>query len=228
LRQREALKRTVEDSLSSLDARRVDYFAQVIARKEQWRAASHFPALGYLDIETDGGFGAHSVTVIGLYDGCEMRAYWNGHNLAQFAYDCQEFDGFVTFFGTGFDLPFLRRRFPVLDNVFADRLHIDLCPLLKRLGHSGGLKRIEEKLRIPRVPESEGLSGNDAVRLWRHWQRGGKNADDALRLLLAYNREDCVNMKLLLDYALPKMHEATGFPAMPPERTEPGARRPGL
>ena len=71
-----------------------------------------------------------SITLIGLYDGFEMRAYVKGENLAQFAYECQDFDGFVTFFGTGFDVPFLKRRFPVLESVFADRLHVDLCPLL--------------------------------------------------------------------------------------------------
>ena len=77
-----------------------------------------------------------------------------------------------------------------------------------RLGHRGGLKRIEQSLGIARVPEAEGLSGMDAVRLWRVWRRGGRDAEDALRVLLAYNREDVVNMKTLLDYALPRLREA--------------------
>jgi hypothetical protein len=32
-----------------------------------------------------------------------------------------------------------------------------------------------------------------------------------LRLLLAYNREDVVNMKLLLEYALPRLREKAGW-----------------
>jgi hypothetical protein len=212
LRHRDSLKSTVSESLAAVDELRADYFARSLSQKEHWRAALTFPALGFLDIETDGGFDADSVTVIGVYDGCETRVYRRGHNLAQFAYECQDFDGFVTFFGTGFDLPLLARRFPVLKNVFADRLHIDLCPLFKRLGHSGGLKRIEQQLRIPRIPETEGLNGRDAVRLWRVWQRGGCHAEEALRLLTAYNREDCVNMKLMLDYALPRLAAAAGLP----------------
>jgi uncharacterized protein YprB with RNaseH-like and TPR domain len=117
----------------------------------------------------------------------------------------------VTFFGTGFDLPFLKRRFPVLESVFADRLHIDLCPMLKRLGHTGGLKRIEQELKISRVPETDGLSGMDAVRLWRAFRRGGRGADEARSLLLAYNREDVINMQTLLNYARPRLEAKAGY-----------------
>lgn len=210
-RHRDVLRRTVDDSLRHLEEGRADFFARALARKEHWRAASHFSRLGFLDIETDGGFAPDSITLIGLSDGVETRFYVKGQNLAQFAYDAQDFDGFVTFFGTGFDLPFLKRRFPVLENVFADRFHMDLCPLLKRLGHRGGLKHIENELGIRRVPETEGLSGMDAVRLWRAHRRGGRGADDALRLLLAYNKEDVENMKTLLDYALPRLQTASGY-----------------
>ncbi len=210
-RHRAALQVTVEESIACLEAARADYFAQALPGREHWRAVSEFPKLGYLDIETNGGFGADAVTVIGLYDGCDVHTYVKDQNLAQFAYESQDYDGFVTFFGTGFDLPFLKRRFPVLERVFAARFHIDLCPLLKRLGHRGGLKSIEQQLHIRRIPETDGLSGHDAVRLWHAYRRGGKGADDALRLLLAYNREDVVNMKTLLDYALPRLKHAAGY-----------------
>jgi uncharacterized protein YprB with RNaseH-like and TPR domain len=151
------------------------------------------------------------VTLIGLGDGFDTRIYVKGIDLAAFAYECQDYDGFVTFFGGGFDLPMLQRRFPVLTNVFANRLHIDLCPLLRRLGYRGGLKSIERQLNINRVPETEGLSGLDAVRLWSIYERNGRGADEALRLLMAYNREDVVNMKLLLDIALPKLIAESGW-----------------
>lgn len=210
-RHRDVLAMTVADSVEALSDARADYFAHNLVKKEHWRAVGAFPKIGYLDIETNGGMSADSITVIGLYDGTETHTYLKGENLAQFAYEAQDYDGFVTFFGTGFDVPFLKRRFPVLENVFADRFHIDLCPLLKRLGHTGGLKRIEQSLGIARVPEAEGLSGMDAVRLWRAYRRGGRGADDALRLLLAYNREDVENMKTLLDYALPRLRDATGY-----------------
>ncbi len=205
------LHQTVEDSLSALEEGRTDFFAHNLPKREHWRAASQFPKIGYLDIETNGGMSSDSITLIGLYDGFEMHSYVKGENLAQFAYESQDYDGFVTFFGTGFDLPFLKRRFPVLESVFADRFHIDLCPLLKRLGHTGGLKKIEQQLKISRVPETDGLSGMDAVRLWRAYRKGGRGSDDALRLLLAYNKEDVINMETLLRYAVPRLEALAGY-----------------
>ena len=210
-RHKAALAETLDHSAAALAAGRADYFAQALPRREQWRALSHFPKIGYLDIETNGGTDGDAVTLIGLYDGAETHFYVKGENLAQFAYEAQDYDGFVTFFGTGFDLPMLTRRFPVLRSVFADRLHVDLCPLLKRLGHTGGLKRIEQALRIPRTPETDGLGGMDAVRLWRAWRRGGPQAGDARRLLLAYNREDVENLQTLLRYARPRLEARAGY-----------------
>lgn len=211
-RHRATLDRVIAASVEALDAERVDYFARHLATRDHWRATSEFPRLGYLDIETDGGYDPDSITIIGISDGFDAKLYTKGINLAEFAFDCQEFDGFVTFFGGGFDIPFLKRRFPVLERVFADRLHVDLCPLLKSVGYSGGLKSIERQLGIARRPETDGLSGMDAVRLWRAYRRGGAQAEDALRLLHAYNEEDVVNMKRLLEIALPLAAAKTGLP----------------
>jgi len=208
---KQGLIETVERSALMLADRRADYFARSLPSREHWRAIKEFPRIGFLDIETDGGTSGNSITIIGLGDGYETKIYVKGVDLPAFAYECQEYDGFVTFFGGGFDLPMLQRRFPVLQSVFADRLHIDLCPLLRRLGYKGGLKSIERQLKINRVPETEGLSGLDAVRLWDIYQRKGVGAEDALRLLLAYNREDVENMKLLLDFAFPKLIEDAGW-----------------
>ena len=207
-RSRVALTDTVAASLAHFETRDVAYFARALPKREHWRGLSAFrERIGYLDIETDGGYSADSVTVIGLYDGYESRMYVRGRNLTQFEDDCREFDAFVTFFGGGFDIPFLIRRFPKLQEVFSSRLHVDLCPLLGRIGHRGGLKAIERRLRIARIPETEGLDGADAVRLWRVYSRGGSRSEEALRLLLAYNREDIVNLETLLAYALPKLEE---------------------
>src|SRR5437588_659336 len=68
----------------------------------------------------------------------------------------------VSFCGTGFDLPFLRRAF----RMDFPQLHIDLCFLLKRLGYSGGLKRIEKTLGLARSEETDGMDGMEAVQYW--------------------------------------------------------------
>jgi hypothetical protein len=214
-RRRDALMETVEESMASLDAGSIDYFARKLPRKEQWRALSAFgERIAFVDIETDNGYGSDCVTLIGLSDGFDFYHYVKGDNLAKFERDCRDYDVFVTFNGGPFDIPFIIRRFPKLQSFFASRLHVDLCPLLRRLGHTGGLKRIEEELKIHRIPETEGLNGYDAVRLWRIYERGGRGADDALRLLIAYNREDVVNMKTLLDYTVPKLEEEIGWASM--------------
>ncbi len=47
--------------------------------------------------------------------------------------------------------------------------------------------------KIPR--QTEGLSGFDAIRLW--WRYQDYYDDDALDLLLQYNKEDVINLKTL-------------------------------
>jgi len=138
------------------------------------------------------------LTLVGMYDGVEMRQFVRGVNLADFPQAIRDKALIVTFFGTGFDLPFLRRAY----NMEFPQLHIDLCFLLKRIGFGGGLKQVERAFGIGRSEETDGLSGWDAVRLWREW-RGGRRR--SLDTLLEYNREDVLNMQTLLDIAYPMM-----------------------
>jgi uncharacterized protein YprB with RNaseH-like and TPR domain len=92
---------------------------------------------------------------------------------------------------------------------------------LRRLGFRGGLKRIEEQVGIRRAPEVEGLSGWDAVNLWRRWRR--HRDADALDCLLAYNRADVENLSLLLAFAYQRLKAASGFPGDPAAHPPHGA-----
>ena len=199
----------VTQSLDHLQRQDHTYFAQALPPREHWRAYPDFRhRIGYLDIETT-GLDGNDVTLVGLHDGVRLHTYTKGENLEQFPHDISRYALIVTFFGGCFDLPFLRRRFP--DLTF-HHLHIDLCPGLRRLGLTGGLKRIENLLGIPRSPETESLDGWDAVRLWREWERGSA---DALALLKRYNAEDVTNLQTLLDYAYPRLRSLTGLPSNP-------------
>jgi uncharacterized protein YprB with RNaseH-like and TPR domain len=51
----------------------------------------------------------------------------------------------------------------------------------------------------------------DAVRLWRAYRKGGRGSEDAKRLLLAYNKEDVINMETLLRYAVPRLEAQAGY-----------------
>ena len=99
----------------------------------------------------------------------------------------------VTFNGTTFDLPIVRRWFP---NISLPPAHIDLRFLLKKLGYVGGLKKIEKSLGLMRDPEIDGMKGYDAVLLWKAYQWGDQ---EALRRLIKYNTADIVNLRPLME-----------------------------
>jgi len=62
-----------------------------------------------------------------------------------------------------------------------------------RMNLYGGLKSVETRLGISR--QTKGVGGREAAMLWHRYERHGDN--DALNLLLRYNREDVLNLKLL-------------------------------
>jgi len=201
---RETLQRELERSQEALADRNHQYFAKKLGQMEAWRAWWDFrDTCAYLDIETAGGRAPSAVTVIGLHDAQGFHAYVKGENLENFRSDYSQYNLVVTFFGTGFDVPVLQKRFK---DVPFDQLHIDLCFHLKKLGYKGGLKKIEKDFEIIRPVEIAGMNGYDAVLLWRRWLRGDQ---EALDLLVEYNKADCVNLETLAERSLEKMRVLT-------------------
>ena len=118
------------------------------------------------------------------------------------------YDLLVTFFGSGFDLPFLKDH---LSSPDLDHPHLDLCFAARRLGFKGGLKSIEHEIGCHRTASLEGLTGWDAVRLWEEWQDGNMASRN---LLLEYNEADCKNLEPLADLICDRMVRDYG----PPEK----------
>lgn len=234
LRQTRTLEEHLVASLDRLNELDHEFFARFLPTREHWRVYSEFVGkLAYLDIETTGLGEEDLVTVIGLYDGAGMRAFVRGEAsrervvqtsrnrephtrnsehetrdygaevlpLEEFGEAVKPYGVLVTFFGSAFDLPFLRRDFGDLRE---GRIHLDLCYLMRRLGFSGGLKRIEQSLGIFRSEETSGLNGWDAVRLWAEYRRG---SGEALELLLRYNQEDVENLQAVLWFAAQRLEE---------------------
>lgn len=200
--------RTIDQSREALASGNHRFFAPLFGQSEVWRTFESFrEQCAYVDIETDGGLYGDSITLIGLYDGSDFKVFVKDDNLEEFEEEIRKYKLLVTFFGTGFDLPMIRKRF---SGLLLDQLHLDLCPTLRNLGYRGGLKKIERQLGIKRVDEADGLDGRDAIRLWRKFQRGD---DDALTTLVAYNREDVVNMELLAEIAVEGHKRHVRFPS---------------
>jgi uncharacterized protein YprB with RNaseH-like and TPR domain len=147
----------------------------------------------YLDIETafDG-----SISVIGIYRPDRGTIQLVGGGVRDVPlYDA--LDGIqtvVTFNGTCFDLPIIRRR--LYADLKRDFEHCDLLYICRKRGLRGGLKRVETLLGIVRV--TNGISGWDAPRLWQRYESIGDRA--ALDLLLNYNREDVINLAVLEEH----------------------------
>jgi uncharacterized protein YprB with RNaseH-like and TPR domain len=202
---RDKVKRHIEKSEKALVDLNHQFFRRSLGMKEAWRAFPDFrESCVYLDIETDGGNGTNSVTTIGLYDGKTYTCLVQGQDLENFRDIISHYGMIVTFFGAGFDIPVLLKRFRGLK---LDQIHIDLCPTLKRVGVHGGLKKIEKVFGIERSPETEGLTGYDAVLLWRRHIR--LHDDAALERLIAYNREDVVNLEKLAELAYSRLRRQT-------------------
>jgi hypothetical protein len=176
------------------------FFDRNLPSLGKWRAFGDFPGRAlYLDIETNGGVTGADITVLGAYDGETVRSFVAGENMDEAQALIEAFPVIVTYNGAQFDMPIVRDRFRYN---FFNHIHIDLRFPLNRLGYRGGLKSIETQLGIARSEATRGLGGFDAVRLWAAAEQGSREARE---LLLAYNAEDVVNLKPLMELVYARM-----------------------
>ena len=192
----------IEESIEQLKSGNHIFFAKRIPPGFQWRAFRQFrEKTAYVDIETTGLSCEYDrITMIGIYNGKETKTYVRGIDLEEAPAELAKYKQLITFNGARFDLPFIEHEFPG----FFNHLHIDLMYPLKKLGYAGGLKKIECQLGLKRSEETEGISGLDAVRLWNKYKRGD---DEALEILIRYNREDIENLEKLIEMTYPRMVE---------------------
>jgi uncharacterized protein len=197
---------------SRLAAGRADFFGTLLKNRDHWRLFDTFRHRAlYLDIETTGMSAREGqVTVVGLYRNGRMSSLVQGENLTEdrLQDEFEQADVLITFFGSGFDIPFLKTAFPRLN---LTKPHFDLCFAARRLGLQGGLKVIERELAIERDPTLQGLDGWDAVNLWQQWRRGDVAARD---LLLRYNAADTKNLEPLAELLYGKMVARYGPPSV--------------
>jgi uncharacterized protein YprB with RNaseH-like and TPR domain len=196
----------IERAREALDAGDAEALASMLPRAERWRLYGSFGSeAAFLDVEADG----EALTAIGILDARGPRLLLAGRDLDRFPDEARGWKLLVTFNGLSFDVPALRRAFP---GWRAPRAHVDLRHLWARLGHSGGLKHLEQETGVSRPPHLAALRGKDAVRLWRAHLEGDAAA---LRLFAEYNLHDAVNLRTLMDLAYNRMIERLRLPAAP-------------
>jgi hypothetical protein len=203
----ERLLAAVAAARRALDDGDAGALAAMMPARERWRLLPAFEDdAAYLDIETDGG---DVVTAVAVLDRGGPRVFLRGRDLEAFPEATGAWKLLVTYNGLSFDVPVLRRAFPGWRPPPA---HVDLRHLWARLGHRGGLKLLEEAQGIGRPPHLAGLSGWDAVVLWRRHLDGDRAA---LRLLVEYNLHDAVNLRTLAALGYNRIVERLGLPAEP-------------
>jgi uncharacterized protein len=191
----------------ALEVHDAAHFQATLPSREAWRIYGEFRgSTRYLDIETAGlSWHDDRITVIGVSDGINSKAYVAGRDLDRFEEALRGAAVLVTFNGKSFDVPFIRRQFP---SARLPRAHIDLRHVFRALGLRGGLKKIEREIGVDRGDLS-GVDGAYAVALWQRHERGDSRA---LAALVRYNLEDVVNLRYLMEWAYNRSMETCGAP----------------
>jgi len=192
----------IDEGRTHLERGDISVFAEALPAASRWRCYENVSdETCFLDIETTGlSAETNDVTTVSLHQGGETKTFVKERDLTsdRLTRELEEAALLVTFNGQRFDVPFLETCF----DVTIDVPHVDLMYPCKKIGLDGGLKPIEQELGIDRdMPD---ISGRDAVRLWREYERGD---DGALETLIEYNRADTANLEPLMEIVADRLHE---------------------
>jgi len=181
----------IDQATIALKAGMPDYFLNRFANPDKIRVLKKFQKeSAVIDIETTGLTQDSEITSIAVLKHGKIFMYVKDINLSNFLESLKDINLIITFNGTRFDLPFIKKFF----NIDLPIPHLDLLPVLKQLGYVGGQKQCEAALGLGRSL-STGLDGRDAVSLWKSWQRHQIQSD--LKHLIFYNAEDVFMLEKL-------------------------------
>ncbi|MGQ3683962.1 MAG: ribonuclease H-like domain-containing protein [Candidatus Loosdrechtia sp.] len=195
-------------SKKALEKEDVCFFSRFLPNREHYRIALAFPEKTlFLDIETTGlSKYYNTITVVGWSLCNEYGVFIKGNSDKALRSSILKAKIIITFNGSLFDLPFLRKEFPDLP---VPLCHIDLRFFAKRAGLSGGQKEIEKLLEIKRPKNISHVEGKTAVFLWNKYCCGDISA---LKQLIAYNHADIEGMKIIFDRVVESLLAKKQFP----------------
>ena len=151
----------------------------------------------YLDIETTGLSRSYNyITVIGVYrcqgtNGELIQLVGEEVTRGNLVTALRGVNTVYTYNGSRFDLPFIAVSLGI--DLATEFYHHDLMYDCWDNNLYGGFKVVEQRLGIHR--RLRGIDGFEAVQLWWRYLKGGNQ--NALAVLLEYNRDDVVNLKTL-------------------------------
>ena len=204
-RRKTVMDRELEAATERWERGNTEYFYRLLPSGQHWRMYRRLKEdTAYLDIETDGLGSGAVTTMISVHRNGRTVTLTRGMDLTAESVR-QALEGvkmLVTFNGSTFDLPMIEREFPFT----VPRVpHYDLRHACPKVGLRGGLKHVEVMLGYRRPQEVEYVTGEEAVYLWRLWQR--KGSENALNLLRRYNQEDTRNLEPLADTVYARLAE---------------------
>lgn len=190
----------LETATERLAERDAAYFVRSLPDKERWRLYENFrDGTCFFDIETTGLDSQRDrVTTVSFHRDGETTTLVRGDDLTPAAVQAEfnAADLLVTYNGARFDIPFLESEL----DLTVSTPHLDAMGVCHTLDLTGGLTTAESALGVERTRPD--ISGRDAVRLWREHEAG---SDGALETLIAYNREDTVNLRAVMDEAIAEL-----------------------
>lgn len=194
-------KQELEKAEKNLEVGNSIYFKEKFPSQSLWRIYENFSEQAcFFDIETTGlSPERNKTTTVSFYQAGESKTLIRGQDLTKERLEEELFESklLVSFNGKRFDAPFLEKNFDL--NIQTP--HIDLMYPAKRIGLSGGLKKIEKQLQIQR--ELEDIDGREAVRLWKKYEKNGN--ENALEKLVKYNQYDAVNLQELTEIIVKRL-----------------------
>nr|AIF20709.1 Ammonia permease [uncultured marine group II/III euryarchaeote KM3_92_B07] len=201
----ESTSEQIKEWSNALEMKDAKFFATNLQSSMHWMLLKEFQEhVCYLDIETTGLYrDFDKVTVVGIYDGHSFQNLVRGRGLSKKAIQ-KSLSGcklLVTYYGSCFDLPFLQSEFYGID---LNIPHFDLCFGGRKVGLTGGLKKIERRLGISRDSSISSVDGFEAVTLWYSFQKGNEKS---LKKLLDYCMADTINLSKMAPLVFEKLNQ---------------------
>lgn len=192
---RQKVEAFLEKARKNLEVGNSYFFSDKLPNKSLWRAYRNFEKNAcFFDIETTGlDRKRNKVTTAAFHRNGETNTLVRGDDLTRenLKAEIEKSSMLVSFNGKKFDQPFLEHNY----NLEVETPHLDIMYPCKRIGLTGGLKKIEQQLQVTR--ELEDVDGREAVRLWKRYENQGD--DEALEKLIKYNGYDARNLQDVLE-----------------------------